>query len=371
MPGKSGEVDVAIVGGGVVGLSIALLAAQRGMSTVLLERRPRFGEEASTHNSGVLHAGIYYPPGSLKARLCYEGRAELVARCCAWKVPFRLDGKLIVAAEASETQALEQLSVNAVACGVTSLELIDSRQVKELEPHIKAVAALWSPESGVVDTGEYLAKLAAGAQAAGVLLLTEAEVVGLWPENDRILIDTRKRGQVSAGVVVNCAGVYADEVAKLAGNVSFEIFPCRGEYAVVKSSRADLAGRPVYPMPRLDGLSLGIHLIRNTDGDLWIGPTARYIDRKDDYESDRYNLDYFLDKGRRLLPDLKLTDLRWGPSGIRAKRTPVGSPVRDFHIAPDPAVRNIIHLVGIESPGLTASPAIARYVIKLLLDLGY
>ena len=362
------EADVAVIGGGVVGLSVAHLAARAGWSAVLLERHARFGQETSTHNSTVLHAGIYYPPGSWKARLCVEGRRELAARLGEWRVPHRISGKLIVAVRPGELPDVERLAANARAGGVESCRVISKAEMRRIEPHVAGYGALYSPDSGVFDVAAYLASLAARAEAADALLLSSAPVVGLEPGGEGIRVVTGTRGALRAAAVVNAAGLWADHVARMAGNDAHAIHPCRGEYASVVSSRASLVRGLVYPVPQAEA-SLGVHFTRTVDGELWVGPTARYIGRRDDYESDRLALDHFHRRGRALVPSLELTDLRMGPSGIRPKRVPEGSPRADFLIERDPGVPGLIHLIGIESPGLTASPAIARVVVGMLADI--
>ena len=360
------DVDLAVIGGGVVGLSIAHLAVARGRSVVLLEQHPRLGEETSTHNSMVLHAGIYYPPGSLKARLCVEGRAEMVARCRAWRVEHSVCGKLIVAVDESEVADLERLRANAAASGQTACRIVSRDEIRRIEPAVRGVAALWSPETAVFDVPGYLQNLAARAQDAGATLLTSAKAIALEPAGDSIAVVTETRGAVRAAAVVNAAGLWADVVARLAGNDRYRVHPCRGEYASVVPRRAGLVSGLVYPVPR-EGASLGVHLTRTVFGELWIGPAVKYVARRDDYEADRLPLSYFHERAACLVDGLAPGDLRLGPSGIRPKRVPEGSPAADFLIERDPSLPNFVHLVGIESPGLTASPAIAAEVLTLLL----
>ena len=359
------DVDVAVIGGGVVGLSIAHLAAARGRSVVRLETHPRLGEETSTHNSMVLHAGIYYPPGSLKARLCVEGRAEMVARCRAWRVEHSRCGKLIVAANDFEVADLERLRANAEASGQTACRVVARDEMRRAEPAVRGVAALWSPETAVFDVPGYLQSLAARAQGAGATLLASAKVVALEPAGESIAVVTDARGSVRAAAVVNAGGLWADEVARLAGNDRYRVHPCRGEYAAVVPRRAGIVRGLVYPVPR-EGASLGVHLTRTIFGELWIGPTVKYVARRDDYETDRLPLSVFHERATRLVEGLARDDLRLGPSGIRPKRVPEGSPAADFLIERDPSVQNLVHLIGIESPGLTASPAIAAEVLNLV-----
>ena len=359
------DVDLAVIGGGVVGLSVAYEAARAGRSIVCLEARARLGEEQSTHNSMVIHAGLYYPPDSLKARFCIDGRRELVRRLAAWDVAHRVCGKLVVAADAGQAPAVEALAANAFACGVGTCRVLDFRETTAIEPHARGVLGLHSPETGVLDAGAYVHALAARAQEAGALLLTDAEVVGLDPAGDSIAVATNARGTVRARTVVNAAGLYADRVARLAGNDAYRIYPCRGEYASVVRSKASQVRALVYPVPHSDNRGLGVHATRTVFGELWVGPTARFIESKTDYEADRLPPEAFAEPLARLVGGIGAGDLRLGPSGIRARPAPEGSPAADFRIEADPAAPSLIHLVGIDSPGLTASPAIGRYVAGL------
>ncbi|MCC6159906.1 MAG: NAD(P)/FAD-dependent oxidoreductase [Deltaproteobacteria bacterium] len=355
------EIDVAVIGGGVVGLSCAYDLAQRGRSVVLFERHARLGEETSTHNSGVIHAGIYYPNGSLKARLCVQGRRRLIARLREWEIPHRIGGKLIVAQDGTEIATLERLRENALQNGVTDRRLLDPAQVRALEPHVVARPALYSPGTGVFNVGAYLRALEARLLAAGGVVLANAEVTGVERDAAGIEIATATRGRVRARVVVNAAGLYADEVAAMCGEAGHRIHPCRGEYAVVIPKKAHVVSNLVYPVP--GHLGLGVHLTRTVDGELWLGPDARFIEDKTDYEANRRSPDDFFAEAHRLCPAIERGDLRMGPSGIRPKRHGPGEPAPDFHIAAQSDDPRILHMIGIESPGLTASPAIGRMAL--------
>ena len=350
------EVDVAVIGGGVVGLSCALDLAQRGRSVVLFERHARLGEETSTHNSGVIHAGIYYPNDSLRARLCVQGRRRLIARLREWEIPHRIGGKLIVARDGSEIAVLERLRENAERNGVTDLRLLEPAQVRALEPHVVARPALWSPGPGVFDVGAYLRALEARLAGAGGTVLAGTPVVGIERGPDAIEVVTANRGGARARLVINAAGLFADEVAAMCGETGHRIHPCRGEYAVVIPRKAHVIANLVYPVP--GHLGLGVHLTRTVHGELWLGPDARFIDDKRDYESNRRPAEDFFEEAHALCPALEPGDLRVGPSGIRPKRHGPGEAAADFHVAPQADDPRILHMLGIESPGLTASPAI-------------
>ena len=359
------RIDVAIVGAGVTGLAAALAVAERGYSTCVLERHPRPGLETSTHNSGVIHAGIYYPAGSLKARLCVEGRRLLYEFCDRYDVPHRKCGKLIVAHDEGEIQQLEALKARGEANGVEGLELVDRAFIDGREPAVSAVAALWSPETGVVNAEELVKTLLRRAADAGAIFLPGTRLVGADRRADAMILQT-EREQISAGMVVNAAGLYADDVSRMLGGESFTIYPCRGEYVELTAAKRSLVNGLVYPLPHQH--SLGVHIVKTTNGDVWLGPTARFQDRKDDYESDRLPVEAFVEPARRLLRDITVNDLRLGGSGIRPKIQSPSEPFADFLIGRDRRNPSVIQASGIESPGLTSCLAVGDLVAGLLTD---
>ncbi len=357
-------IDLLVVGGGVVGLACAHEAARPGRSVCLIERHARFGTETSTHNSGVIHAGIYYPAGSLKARLCVEGREALYRFCARHDVPHRRCGKLIVARTEAERGQLDRLRARGEANGVTDLRIVDAGAVRRMEPHVAACAALWSPSTGIVDPEALVRTLRHEAAGREVILLPGTPLVAGRPDTAAIEIRTPAE-TIRARAVVNAAGLYADEISARLGGRRFRIHPCRGEYAELIGAGRTGVGRPVYPVPAPAGEHLGVHLTPTTWGNVTIGPTVHFQASKEDHEQDRLPVEAFVEPTRSLLPAVQSGDLRLGGTGIRAKLSPDPAAFSDFLIARDPRQPRLIHAAGIDSPGLTACLAIGRLVARL------
>jgi L-2-hydroxyglutarate oxidase LhgO len=358
------EIDVAVIGGGVVGLAVSLALAERGAGVCLIERDARFGRGMSTHNSGVIHAGIYYPPGTLKARLCLEGRDRLYAFCRQHNVAHQRCGKLIVATAESELEELAGLCARGQSNGAASLEIVGADFIRGREPHVRAVAAIWSPDTGILEAEALINALSRLCQANDVAMLVGTPVVDAAASNGGVELVT-PRERFVARTVVNAAGLHADHVSAMLGGRRFHINPCRGEYAELATSKRHLVNGLVYPLPHADGSGLGVHLTRTTWGSVLIGPTAAYQDSKDDYESARLPLEAFLQPTQALLPEITLADLQPGGTGIRAKLHGPREKFADFLIERDARNAHLIHAAGIESPGLTSCLAIGEMVANL------
>jgi len=372
--------NIVIIGGGVVGCAVARAVSQRWSDVFLVEQMPRLGMGASTRNSGVIHSGIYYPSGSLKARLCVAGNRMLYEFCAAHHVPHRNCGKLVVAHDSKQEAALEHLAENGRANGVVGLRLVDRAAVRAREPHIEAAAALEVPSTGIISAEELIKTLARMATDQGASLLTRTRVARLEPRADSVAV-TLVEGPASEGAspseetiearcVINCAGLYADEIAAMLGNHNYRIYPVRGEYCELVRAKSHIVNNLVYPLPHADGLSLGVHLTRTLWDTVLVGPTADYIAEKNDYERNRLPIEEFARRAKSLLPEIEAADLQLAYSGIRAKLAPPGhAGIADFVIARDTNVPRAIQLIGIESPGLTSSLAIADQVASLAAEI--
>ena len=368
------RVDLVIVGAGVVGLSVAAHTTSQNRSVLLLERHESFGREASSRSSEVIHASIYYPPGSLKARLCAEGNRLMYDLCERHGIPHKNTGKLVVAVTDEEASRLPDLLAAARASGATGVQIIDGEAAGRLDPNVACVAALHCPTTGIVDSHALMQHFRAVALEGGVAEAYGVEVRTLDRRPGGYLVGVREPTgegfEVEARVVVNCAGLGSGEVSAMAGididEAHYRIFYRKGVYFRVTRGLDRLPSMLVYPVPPADA-TVGVHTCPDLAGGMRLGPYDEWSDRVE-YSVDESLGDHFYEACKPFLPSLKRDYLQPDSAGIQAKRFGPGEPSRDFVITDeaDRGLPGFINLVGIESPGLTASPAIGRMVAGLV-----
>lgn len=371
------QANVLIIGGGVVGCAIAEALSRRWQDIFLVEQCPKMGMATSSRNSGVIHSGIYYPTNSLKARLCVEGNRMTKAFCEKHNVAYRTTGKIVVAKNEDQEPALLALKKKGEENGVGGLRLLHAAGIRVREPHVHGYVALDVPSTGICSAEELVHAFARIAESQGANLVNHARVESLEPQNDSIVIGLRigdeqqsEAETISARCVINSAGLYADEVAQLLGPRPWKIYPVRGEYCELRGAKAALVNDLVYPLPHSGGLTLGLHFTKTVWGTTLVGPTARYVDSKENYERERLTIPEFAADVKSLIPEIEPQDMHLAYTGLRPKLVPPdGHGIADFVIEPDREVPRVIHLVGIESPGLTAAPAIAEYVATLAAEV--
>jgi L-2-hydroxyglutarate oxidase LhgO len=366
------EIDVAIIGAGVIGLATAGEIAQRQREVFVFEKNHSFGLETSSRNSEVIHAGIYYPEDSLKTRLCLEGKRLLYELCDNHGIAYKKLGKIIVAASENETTQLEKLYEQGEKNGVEDLMLLSRTELKKLEPNIEARDGLLSPSSGILDSYSLLKFLYSQAREKGVEFVFGTEVVGIERMEAKYKVKIRDREGISAfisRVVINAAGLNSDRIAQLAGidiaKAGYRLYYCKGEYFSLSSKYRNHVSRLIYPTPEQAGH--GIHMTLGLDGRVRLGPNAHYVEEVD-YRVDENLKEAFYNSAKRFLPIVELEDLAPEFAGIRPKLQGPGESFQDFVITHEEKTGfpGLINLIGIESPGLTASPAIARYVGRMV-----
>jgi L-2-hydroxyglutarate oxidase len=402
MAARSRDADpIAVVGGGILGLATAmsLQAARPHPPVLVLEKEPAIAGHQTGHNSGVIHSGIYYAPGSLKARLCREGRQRLIELCRAEKVPFELCGKVIVATEPRELPRLAELERRARANGIEGVSALDPKGLESFEPRAVGIRALHVPATGIVDYGRVAQAYARQIVDHGGEIRTRAEVRGIRSSGSSLRLETAS-GSVDASFLVNCGGLQSDRLARLAGaNPPTQIVPFRGEYYRVRSATPPLVRNLLYPVPDPDLPFLGVHFTRRIEGGVEAGPNAvpafaregyrwRDVVLRDVWATARFPgflpmlrrygrtalAEFYrsLSRGRflrdlqTLVPDIREEDLRPGGAGVRAQAVrPDGRLVDDFVFADSPRA---VHVLNAPSPGATASLAIGDYIRDRVLS---
>ncbi len=356
-----------IIGAGVIGLALAAELARPDRHVFLLEKNEAYGGGISSRLSEVIHAGLYYPEGSLKARLCIAGNRLLYEIASRYGIPHRKVGKLVVAANSAEVVEIETLAENGRKNGAGRLSLISKRQLAQLEPDVRAEAALISPDTGIIDTHALMSCFLKQAEDKKARLVCRTRVSHIERESPgwRIFAES-DRGEAYdflTAVVINAAGLASDTIAGMAG-AHYQLHYCKGDYCSLSGIGPGRIGRLIYPAPVRNHAGLGVHLTPDLNGRFRLGPDATYIDRREEYGVSPEKAALFYEQAKKYLPFLKPENVHPDMAGIRPKLQGPGGAFCDFVIAED--APGFINLVGIESPGMTASPAIARYVRKLL-----
>src|SRR5260221_11500198 len=358
-------VDCVVIGAGVVGLAVARALALAGREVIVVEAAEGIGTETSSRNPEVIHAGIYYPKGSLMARTCVEGRRKLYAYCAEHGVPHRNYGKLIVATNAQESELLQSIKGRAEANGVEGMQLLSGNAATQLERNLHCTAALLSPATGIVDSHSYMLALQGDAEERGAMLAFHSPVQKGRATEAGIEIEVggAEPRTVRARTLVNSAGLHAPKLAQGIAGMPADKIPS-AYYA--KGNYFTLAGRSpfsrlIYPVPVPGGL--GVHITVDLGGQAKFGPDVEWIETID-YNVDPHRADKFYSAVRRYWPGLKDSALQPGYAGIRPKTVPQGAPAQDFVVQgpADHGVPGLINLFGIESPGLTSSLALAEHV---------
>ncbi|MDB4896731.1 MAG: hydroxyglutarate oxidase [Firmicutes bacterium] len=393
--------DIAIVGGGIVGLATAvtLLKQWPSLRVVVLEKEANVAAHQTGHNSGVIHSGIYYKPGSLKANLCVDGVRRMTAFCEEHGIRYERCGKVIVATDNRELAALEELYRRGTANGVPGLRKISREELQEIEPHAAGIAALHSPNTGIVDYAEVSRAMAAELVQRGAAVQTGAEVRGIHQDGSGLRIETTA-GEIAARFLINCAGLYSDEIARKMGiEPDVRIIPFRGEYYFLRKERQDLVRGLIYPVPDPQMPFLGVHFTRTVHGQVEAGPNAVLAFAREGYTKGRIRpgelwatLSYpgfrklarrfwrtglyeyyrsfskaeFVRGLQRLVPEISMADVSPGGAGVRAQAVARdGNLVDDFRIVELPRA---IHVLSAPSPAATASLAIGNYVGTLAME---
>jgi len=389
--------DLTIIGGGIVGLATAMEIAEKypRMKLLVLEKEKEIALHQTGHNSGVIHSGIYYRPGSIKAQTCVAGRKALLEFCDRNGIPYDLCGKVVVATDEGELPRLEELLRRGTANGVEGLEMIGPERLKEIEPHATAIKALYVPTTGIIDFTKVAQAYARRIRSQGGEILTSHEVKKIVPREGGLIIET-PRGEFHSGHLINCAGLYSDHVAGMMGRSDLRIIPFRGEYYKIAPERQFLVKGLIYPVPDPRFPFLGVHFTRTIHGDVEAGPNAvlafaregyrkKDIDLRDLWSTFSYKGFWslagnhwrmgleemyrsiskraFVKALQRLMPDIREDDLIAGGAGVRAQAVaPTGALLDDFEIT---QAGNAIHVLNAPSPGATSSLAIGKKIVEI------
>lgn len=366
------QTDIAVIGAGVIGLAIAYELSKLGKEVAVIEKNASFGEETSSRNSEVIHAGLYYPPGSLKAETCIEGKRLLYELCARHNIAHKKLGKLVVAPSNDEAAKIESIYQNALKSGVENLKLIDKDEAKKIEPDIEVKIALYSPESGIIDSHGLMRFFYETAKEKGVMFAFLNEVAGIKRAQDKYRISLKEPNgglfNFESRLVINSAGLNSDKIAEFIGldikKLAYKISYCKGQYFRIGDPQKFSIHHLVYPPATKT--DLGVHITPDLAQGLRLGPDAKYVD-KVEYSVEEKDKVNFFNSVRRFLPRLEMEDLTADTAGIRPKLQGAGDDFCDFVIKDESknGFPGFINLIGIESPGLTACLSIAEKVKKM------
>jgi L-2-hydroxyglutarate oxidase LhgO len=372
------DAEITIIGAGVVGLAITEKVSEEYKNVFVVEKHLTFGQETSSRNSEVIHAGIYYTKDSLKAKLCIEGKHLLYEFCKKYNVPFRKCGKLIVATSAKEIAVIERIRQTAINNGVDDMRVLNREEVAELEPNIFAVGALYSPTTGIIDSHSLMKQFETNTLTNGGQIVYGSEVVGIKRIQNGYeisLIDADQRPfTFTSTIVINSAGLTSDKISEMIGieEESLKIMFCKGEYFRVKPPKNKLINRLIYPVPHQNMEGIGIHVTIDLAGGVKLGPDVKYLDTNVyDYRLSPSKQEAFFKSAKRFLPFLEIDDIAPEMAGIRPKIQKPGDPPKDYYIMEESGrgYPGFINLIGMESPALTSSISIANYVVDLIKNI--
>jgi glycerol-3-phosphate dehydrogenase len=358
--------QIAIIGGGAIGSAIARELSKYQLDVIVFEKGSDVPSGASKANSGVIHSGINSPVDSLKARFCVAGNNMFQSLSSDLGFPLKWAGKFVIAKEEDEIKELENLKSIGMKNGVQGIEILDGSAVTKREPHVACTAGLWVPSAGITLPYQFTIALAENAVENGVNFLLETPVTGLKKQSNQFLIQT-PRGGFQSNIVVNATGVNCREIVAMVEEPDFQVYPCRGEYLVLDKNYSSLVTSMIYPVPVKELGVLGVHVTPTIEGNILLGPSAEYIDDPSDTQTTKKTMTALFEEAREIIPSLPDKAVINAYSGIRCKLAPPESDGwADFRIEESRHTPGLINLLGIESPGLTAAPAIAHEVTSLI-----
>jgi glycerol-3-phosphate dehydrogenase len=358
--------DIIIVGAGAVGCAVARELSRYQLSIAVLEKECDVAAGTSGRNSAVVHAGFNNKTGSLMAKLCVEGSQGFEALCAELDVPYKKTGKLLVAFDEEDLAILKGLVKRGEANGVNGLRLIGEEELHRREPYVGGIGAMESPETAIFNPFIYTVALAENAFLNGAVFFFDHEVTAIRKVNGLYTVIAGDES-FTCRYIVNSAGLFSDRISEMAGINRYKIYPCRGEYYILDKAASAFLKVPLYPAPKPGIGGLGVHLTPTMDGNILIGPSAEYVDEKEDYACTRPVMDTLFDEAKQLLPPLLKSHIIGSYSGIRSKLAPPREGgFRDFVIKEEEESPGLINLIGIESPGMTASMPIARMVADII-----